>query len=647
MRKIKYLLCTILILIAIIFDYELYQNYMYAFEDFYTTSFYKPQDMKVESMLKELTDQASKYQVKLFYIQNSSQGDFLTEITVYCDQEVREYLEKDYWIEAGVHKSLFSGTTKVSYCDFQKLSQQQIEQAPEAYYLLGEENNIYEYKGALVDTYGGSLPLKDGRDSRKDVCEEYLLLWAGVIVLILLFTQYQAKIIQKEIFIRMSLGTSKEMLVAENILLDAFVYITIFTAGEYMAKLFMGQRYLTAYAGISMGILVLLNSVLYLPLLRLKVKRGLANAKLSETMLQVNYIFKSLVTLLVSILLASNVELIEKYMQLEKQSSFYENLSEYSYVELMPEKDQEQEELETFFYYNYAEKFNIINIQSNVEYSEAGQDKSAVCINASMKEYVYSCIPELAGKLEDSENYLILPKDSGLSKEEISYLKNTCLSLSGREEGKVSIIKYSHKAKVNTLDVEEGYCIKKNPVILFSNRTSWEHLTELGQWIPELYLNQTFAKVNEQEMIDFSREHQCRYQLTNVYEDYKFKLQQVKRGAILDGILFLVVLCMEIILILAIIQMEFSTHRLEIVLKKLYGYSRFEQNRKLYITTIFFHIVTLTGLFLIEKLGNISISPLCYLVVILFLVMELILSTVKFQAEEKKNIQRVLKGGYL
>lgn len=646
MNKIKYLLCVILIFIAIVFDYEIYQNYMYAFEDFYTTSFYLPEETTQEEVVKQLTEMATKYQVELFFIENRSEGNFYTEVNLYCNKRVKNYLEEKYWIKEGMHKSIFSGSTKVHYYNFEKLSLEKMEQMPENYYLLGQRENICQYKSTLMEKYGGAEPQKEGRNSRKDACEEYLLLWMGVIVILLFFTLYQEKVLQKEAFIYVSMGTSKGILVLKYALQDIIVYLAIFSLEGCVTEAFMGKRMLLVWEYVSMAGLIVVNTMLYLPLLKLKVKNGMVIEKLSQTVLRTNYILKVCLTLMVSIFLATNVQLILEYLQLNQQSSFYRELKEYYYVVLMPKEEQQQEELETCFYYNYFKKFNILNMQSNVEYTEAGKNKRAVCMNGNTKKYVYRWMPELKGKLDGKESYLILPKNNKLSGEEIEYLKKTCLSLSGRDRGKVSVIEYNQGAQVYTLDVEEKYAERKNPVIIFSNRTVWEHIDKLETWIPELYLNQTFVKASEEELSEFQQRYRCNYQLINVYNDYQFDLMRLKRGAMLNGILSLAFLGMELLVLYGVIHMEFTVNRREIVLKRLYGYSSFQQLRKLYVLTVASCLGTIVWLFTIKEVCGFSHFGISCSLILIFLGIELIIIRVKFLMEEKRNVQRVIKGGY-
>lgn len=63
MRKVRGLFVALLLLVPVFFQCDLFQLYLYDFDEFYFTSFYLPADTAYEDMLQEIEERAKEYQV--------------------------------------------------------------------------------------------------------------------------------------------------------------------------------------------------------------------------------------------------------------------------------------------------------------------------------------------------------------------------------------------------------------------------------------------------------------------------------------------------------------------------------------------------------------------------------------------------------
>ena len=81
MRKVRGLFIALLLLVPVFFQCDLFQLYLYDFDEFYFTSFYLPADTAYEDMLQEIEERAKEYQVELIYWREITKA-FLRETAV-------------------------------------------------------------------------------------------------------------------------------------------------------------------------------------------------------------------------------------------------------------------------------------------------------------------------------------------------------------------------------------------------------------------------------------------------------------------------------------------------------------------------------------------------------------------------------------
>lgn len=94
-KKIRFIMIALLLMIAFIFTCDLFQIYMYSFQDFYNTSFYIQPEIETEDMLKDICKTADAYQIQVFFIEKEISGDFYKNVNIYCDPEIKAYLEQE------------------------------------------------------------------------------------------------------------------------------------------------------------------------------------------------------------------------------------------------------------------------------------------------------------------------------------------------------------------------------------------------------------------------------------------------------------------------------------------------------------------------------------------------------------------------
>lgn len=648
MKYIKTILSLLFLGIPILFSGDLFQMYSFSFADFYNTSINQRDGIESDNFINELKDTAKKYDIDLFMIDSNIKGDYETTIEVYSSRSIRKYLEKEYSIQEGNYKSFLLGETRIQYHDFVSIPDEVLQSNPEGYYMFGTVDNMYLFKGDLVDKYGGFLPRKSGANSRNDSQNNALFLWIISITLVLLFTYYGIVVTKKELFIRISLGESVAKICAKNIMTDLIFMIGGGSVFSQFAKVFFGQLYLSTLHMKMLILLVVINSLLHCTILRFNIKTSMSNQKLPTKLLVINYLIKASLSLLLCLSLSANIFVIMTYYDLSKQKEYYEEFKDYEYINLIDPnyKDGEQTyDYETMFYIRYLKEFGIIANKADFEGFSA---ENIINLNYNRKDYLLSTIPSFQNELESGiDSYILIPKGSNLDKDEMDYFKMTILQYSNDENGRVKFVYYPENIRFITWNTssEIEYNRVENPVILYSNCPSIDKGSDNINMICGICLNKCPAKVDHEEVKRFCEEHNCRYLSVNVYEDFMSYMKFYSRAFTLAIILLGIQFVMEAILMLTIIRLEFEANRLELVIKKILGYSLLERMKKLYVITFLTYVVSIGAVVLLGALNYPIHVGYSILALVGLLIIESLAIAWMFRREERHQICRVLKGG--
>lgn len=645
MGKIRWIINVFLIVMISVFTCDLYQIYMYSFEDFYQTSFYIPEECTEKEILDDISKAAEREKVQVFFVDNDVQGEYRTEIDIYCTEKTRDYLEQEYFVKEGLHKSLFSGNTEVEYFSWDQLDHSIRNVSPEGYYLIGEEKNIYRMREGLIDIYSGTMPVWDGSNSRSDAKVRVLFLWTFAGIIILITTYYQMSVMKKEYFIRLSLGESVWYMILKNMLTDAIFFLGSFEVCCVLIYLWNGEIYFLRYSVAALCCLLILNASVYLRLLSYDLKYSISNEKISRKLLSFNYGFKFILTILFSISIASSLVFMKGYLELKSQENYYKDKEEYTYVQLTGYDDEKMINLESRFYYTFFQEFDI---QYNYRCVSIGStDEMAVCMNKNMELYLTECIPEIRNELRAVECAILIPDSRELKDEEIASLKGDCQTLSGYHDEAVRIIRYHPSSDIIYNDVDYTYSQSRDPIIIYSGREDWSQVKGFEDCVPLLELNKTFCKVEEERLQAFCTQYQCRYMLANVYEEYQYTLARTERAFWWNLTLLFIQMVMEIFLISAIIKMEFEANRIELAIKRTLGYPEYSYMIKIYVITVFSGIASIFIFYVWNYIGKKQDMWAFGFSVGITVFVELMVTYLMYKNQEKENILKALKGGYL
>lgn len=644
MKPVRYIFCGLLIAAALCIQCDLFQIYLYAFDDFWQTSFYVKEDIDTQQMKEQIFESAKDYGLEVIYIDKTIKGDYRTWVDIYCSASAKKMFAGEYQLKEGSFGSLFSGQADVAFHSVDELTREQMAKEPEGYFLLGQTENAYTYKAALVDTYGGSIPRPRERDSIRESLVSLFWTWLAVGILIWLPTYYKTVRIRKEIVIRLSFGEPIGRLVLSQAVMDALWYSGCFLVTSCVLYRIFHILFLIQYAACALAIIILGEFLIYALLLRCDLKLGFSGVQMSRKLLDTSYVLKTALTFALAVSAASALALWIKYSDMEKQEEFYKAREDYYYLYLVGDVFSAADE--TWFYRNYFTMFDIQFSCGNGAYDMEHQDRLAVCINANLQEYLCESLPSIAEKIEQSRACLLIPEGMELSEESMDILLDSSADFANLEKQDVTIVTYSDRAYIINYDVYKGYVRTYCPVILYNNCIENERSIERGRILFELNFGKAMMKINWDELDRFCVENECRYVTENVWLTFEHQLRNLKRGALMNMVLLVFQCVIELCLSVAIVRLEFETNRLEIVIKKILGYSVVERiGRQLILTMVSGVVGLVSAVVVYVVLGLEHVGFMCA-VILLLMVIETAVVFKIFLNMENESIQKTLKGGF-
>lgn len=644
MKYFRYLFVIILIVSALIFGNELFQVYLFDFEDFSNVSFYLQDDISFEDMKTDIFSSASEYDVEVFFVEKNVNGDYYTEINIYSNDFIRQYLQERYYLSPGEKTSLFSGTSKISFFDTSQLSFNTMLKHPNGYYLLGNMEDIYKYKNSFSDIYGGKIPSSPRKSSVNQAGIKLLWIWMAVGLLIFISSYCYVVKERKEIVVRLTMGESVNRIIFVDCLIESVLYFMTFVFSIFLlyrnfATFFLCKETVAMFCGA-----MIINISTHLLLLRTNVKLAFSNYRISYSVLMVEYFIRILLILTLAVSAATGINTINKYVSMKHQIPFYEQYKDYDYIVLKNSKSIPIYNLECKFYYDYLEE-DISYTGMYAQYGDYSSNKIVIGVNPNLKNYLLTEIPEIEHELIGCYGALLLPKNKKLSQQELDSLRLYAAGFADCALEEVKVIYYNNGKRINYYDNYSGYERERNPVIVFDNTPIDNKKFEVGQGIP-VFFQKCLCKVSEEEIEKFCEVNECSYTLSNVWECFLFEMTKVKRGALIYALLFTFQLCLLFFVGLSIIRMEFEMNRLEIILRKINGEPFYSRVKKYVSPSVISGVISVLGMVIAYKILNRPLNAFVPTFFIMIIVMEVVIDLVYFCKVEKESFQKTLKGGF-
>lgn len=658
MRKIKYLILIIALLVGFVCETEIFQFELYNFADAYFrgSSFKVYNEEQRIELLKRVEELANENQVGIFLKEMQQKDMHNNELHIFSNAIAKKEIIEQTNIKQEKYKSLMNGNTEVFYYDFAK-AQEYENRYINSIYFTGNKSDIVNLYNQIKNEYKILYPEIAGC-SEEDVMYAVFGLISILMVVLTIISVFYSK---KEVMVRISFGEDVRKIIVVNMFCEIVVSLLLFfiiknVVFQFLSGQFMEDKIFLVYLT---G--VLLSCLMYGSYAFYDVRLVFANGNNTGAMLGGLYVTKVVIALITIIGIGTNFTIIKENNNFLDNDKYLEKYEGYSYLYIkdrmnfiselvsQEELDEEEKRSETKIpkmvrqlykkYYDEAAPLLCVNVLEDTSSYIMANENAAPLVEdfIDMKGYqedILIIIPENA-----NETYVIEEANA-----EIGFMVKNTQNITKK------VVKYDGYKNFTYINKssEIGMQTVVNPVIIYiQNRELSEnlHISEYAQDI----LFKLDSKQIEQIKMDLGLEENGYKLIVSDYKDnYEYYQGFVKKliGFLSSVSMFLFILLM--VLITIITTLEYQINAMKLAIKKVVGYSLFEKNKRTLILCV--------GIDLI-----IAICAICYRicngkmtavtstaqVALIVTVLELAVCLINIYRIEKKSIVKILKGGCL
>lgn len=652
MKCVKFVITALLALFCFVMSSELYQLHLQMFSNQY---FYIDIENEDRSQVCSIVASAAKkYNEYVFAIERQNVDAFHSRITIYADEDTRNILSREQNIaQRGKASSFFSGSTEVVLLPFSDVVN---DESVVRYFFTGSKDTVSSIRQNIYSQVATSYIHKDS----VSVADKLIYgIWIILFGLILLLTWADMQFSKKSDFLKISMGSSVGKMIFGKILVDIVFNVAIFGAVYAILQSRLFLSYKLNFALYALLIFFVLNSLLYLTLLKVDYKEVIYGANINGKLLANAYLLQAIVVILMVVSLSSNLVAIREN---EKELAPYntiEQLDGYTSLSITPtegglQSSESVVELEASIYLEaYLQDKVLLST-----FCAALDDEPIVVLNEAALNTVVSSAGVFQEDLK-SDFVVYIPENrySEIDSYDIEFAAATTAStFFGLESYSFEAREYSHVDVVyfdlrNVSELTFGSDLISDPIVVYCN-LSKARINELlmnntaidfgDRWTNIIFdINDTsfFSKSIKDRLADV--QFRSVIELCNQYKS------NLARGVLLNSVLSAFLLVLNVMLISVIVKIEYLVHSKEIALKKILGYSVLQRNIAILFLNVFaVSIAFITGAILSKMYGIFDIVALCIVSLTILFVNSILILT-NMTAAEKHNTAHILKGGSL
>ena len=652
MKKAKALIYILITLIEIVVFGEIGIDNLESFAEGIRYVHFESKNMEVwECFCKEIDSLCQDNGINLFAVKIEHESLKDGCISVFLNMESDSITDCTH-ITPGEYKSVFSGEMRAEmlpFCDIYEKN----DVTTMNFYMYGDEESVKNVYQVVNDKYGTSRLRVDLRKSGKYIRQGILIIGT---LFILILTIFDMAFQKKTVFVRMTLGESVYSSILKNQLIDVCGGILITTIACVTFIPWISPVFYLKDIFLCLIVTAVINSLMYLSMARYDVRSALTSNYNDSGLIFHCYILFIMMTTATILLLSYAVDTSinnNEYIRLYKEIG---NVRDYSHLSLR--------------YYNYSANMSKREMNLTYELVKKGIEEYEILfstVSIDFDENVYLNVNENAKVLlhdikeldnidEQYRVHILIPK---------CYFDKTDYYLSNAlQSGKCMIgtidtleyeVLYYEKADVLYFDedTDNNCAMAKNPIICYITGSMKDLLSSyseenVGQFGHE-YRNILF-KIDDGDKNKLSSDLSLSLNgfylsVENVMTKYLNLRNQMLRKVYSGMVLSALLIFAGIILIGVIVRLEFLVKRLELVLKRLLGYSLANRNRGIIMSVLFSFVMgylSSIGVVLMSKFVDMR-----YLLSsgLMIGIAEFIILFIFIDKMEKANIVATLKGG--
>lgn len=694
MKRIKYTISFILLVLILILTGELYQIHLSEFPITDLVAVQLSSGSSFNEFKDYIEDAAKENDIAVCIADIETDYSFLnTEVNIFCfDENMKKQLNDIYEISSGTFPSIILSETNVNVQDIDNFIPKSREIVLN---LSGKTHNKYGFIKNIENKYTTNFQyIKQDTESIFSTKSFIVLVvvWVFVIIINLAFSLYETEFNKQQNAARFLMGENIKKIYIKNILTDSVFFLLTFICLFVFLKKYTSAHFLLKTNLVMFGLFILSNALACTGILKNDIKKAFSKLENSKKLVTISYTVKLICGLLTVIAASGCFSAITQTIDIKKQELFFSKYKNYNYVEvILDDATRFDGENSILAFYksneliykllNYSDAFVLQAVLSDFKTNQSiyGKKKEILVCNKYAKNNLLESISELKNfEFKDDTMYLIIPQYRGYEND-IEFLKKSITAYPDGSRGiffcheydedEIEVITYSSSVDLVALNSKTSGSgiISTNPVIALS--TFDDKKIPLTDFTPKL--NQEAAnsfsitgglaslfndfimfKADDTEFTKFLNENNLDQSnstilKTNVYEKYEGTKLKTTRIAIISFLVLVLMIALEILLINNIVKMEYTANLYEISIKKALGYTFIERNRN---SIIYTYCTLLIG-YIVSLCINLFFdlySPFVLIVgnLLLTLIESGILIHNMLKADKEKTI-KALKGGAL
>ncbi|MBQ9981798.1 MAG: hypothetical protein IJP18_04455 [Oscillospiraceae bacterium] len=660
MRKIKYILTAVLILVCILFTAEMEASKINHGLGQYYTGVPFLVDWNDKFVINRAEEIADECNIGLVITGGELNSFVSREVNYACTEGMESVVRKKLGIRGDSVKSLINISTDVNFCDF----------SDESYigtygqcYMIGDEKGISDFCKKF-EKYYQPAPAEKVINVDGVYVVILIIVWAFAIAMIGFLTYYNVSVRLKEVFVKISFGSSPVKIYLANVFTDVAFSAVIFVVGTLVfSKISSALSNIPALI-IAFVVLSMVYAVSYIRYLKFDYKFALSGTFNEKSVLAQSYVLKIISIVISTIVVTGTVVSFSLSSDMISSKKAVENFKDYSYLsyqnhdnivdnslinKLASQEDIVNESLYREYFYDFEPVmlFNDYNCP-DIIYS-----------NVYAYEYLASEISELNNTELTEDIYILLPQEKY---EETGMYVNQAEMMIQSIEGEnfvysCDVIYYDGNENIMCFNGENwgsGVESVKNPCIIYNTidpTTLTTFYTESGK---ASIKTKMVYKLTDEDIDAISEKYGfIDAYATNVSEMFETHWKPIRHALVVFAMISLFMIITEIAIISVIVKMEYTISSTELALQKVYGYTIFEKNARMIklmiVSTVVSMVLSVIAfVFIYDRMFSESVSIIFPVgVSVLFMVIELIVLFVRIISLENKNVQKILKGGAL
>ncbi|MDR0847266.1 MAG: hypothetical protein LBN08_07155 [Lactobacillales bacterium] len=643
MLAIKRVITAILIFIGIVFATELYVFHLDSFKDAACSAGFIFDKAARTNTNQEMVDDfiaaSEKTGAKIYYIAEKYPADNLKGIDIYGTGAALKDLKQSF-ILPGEYNSYIVGNVKV---EFKKFSEIPDIKKLETLYFTNYRNDkvISQCCEELSDKYLSGIPRIRGFDNYN----KYLIFTTVIILLLVFFLNiYELIFRMKEVTVLSILGVSYNATRFKNLFIDSL--LMIFEYIIFKKVIDSNQQSIIPLSGFVIFLVMMI--LIYTLIGKMNIRKNLSRAMDFSRFINMNYICKTVVSILALLLLSTNIILIKQAIDYGAQKSYFDTHKNYSYARI----DDVENALDVQEIYQ-IDFLKANNSKTLRRFHLVGYDfkTPVVEVNQNGWKDILKTNPKFKAFSEEvNTEKVVVIKPDNISARQDSESEAIGGSYYGNEYKDKKTLTYKFPNRLIAIDGYEHAKLKsvwlKNPVIIIDNndsRLDFEKNSSVGFGVYDVMID--MAQKDFGKYIKENKQGDLLHQLTSIQDIYLTNLKALNRGFKFLSVITVLIFTMFMMLIIFTVKMNYSVNAIEIMTKKILGVGLIKRNSMIFVTTAISAVVSMLSLVAVLILGNFDFVPLGIVVGLVFILIEIGIVFASIIKVENQSIIKILKGG--